>query len=53
MAQIPHCCVCGVGQQAGVAQIQTLALELKYATGVALNRQKNKIKKKKKEITSL
>ena len=46
MAQIQHCCDCGV-KQAAAAPFHPLAWELPCATGAALERQKNKIKKDK------
>ena len=41
MAQIPHCCSCGIGP-AAQAPIQPLAWEPPCAVSVALKRQKNK-----------
>ena len=48
MAQIWHCCGCGVGRQPQLL-IRPLGWEPPYAAGAASKRQKNK--KRKKEIS--
>ena len=51
MAQIPHCCSCGIGP-AAQAPIQPLAWEPPCAVSVALKRQKKKKQNKKKKNTN-
>ena len=41
VAQIPHCCGCGVGQQLQLS-FNSLFCKLRYATGAALNKQTKK-----------